>query len=71
MSKLYQIINWAKANGEVKAVDRIRMKVLMLTMKEKIALATVTKDTECSPELLQAIWKAANEVVGKSCPVKV
>lgn len=68
MSQLYNIIQWAQQNGEVKAIDRIRVQVLPVTMKEKIRLNEVTKDTECSPECLDAIRKAASDVVGKRCP---
>jgi hypothetical protein len=68
MGKLYQILEWSKEHGEVKSVDRIRVKVLTLTIKEKLYLGQVGPDTECSPELLAAIRRVASEVVGKRCP---
>jgi hypothetical protein len=65
---LYDILEWAKSNGEVKVIDRIRVMVLPITMKEKIMLTNVTKTTACSNECLDAVRKAATQVVGKACP---
>ncbi len=68
-SKLYQVLQWVKQEGEAKAIDRIRAKVLPVTIKESIYLNQVTPETECSPACLQAIIQAANQVVGKPCPI--
>lgn len=65
---LYDIIEWAKQNGEVKVVDRIRVKVLPVTMQEKIVIAEVTPSTACSPACLDAVRQAAINIVGKPCP---
>jgi hypothetical protein len=67
------IFDWAKDNGEVKAVDRILIKVMLLLIKNKITLtaATIEKmETRMAlpEELTAAIVRAAEEVVGKPVP---
>jgi hypothetical protein len=67
------IFDWAKENGEVKAVDRILIKVMLLLIKNKITLtaATIEKmETRMAlpEELNAAIVRAAQEVVGKPVP---
>ncbi len=66
--ELYKVLNWMQANGDVGDVDRLRVKVLPLTLKEKIFLAKVTQQTECSSDLLGTIRDAASELVGQPCP---
>lgn len=67
-TKLFQIIDWAKKNGEVKAVDRIKIRALSALMAENIQIQNITESTDCSGGCLEAIRKAASEVVGKPCP---
>ena len=67
------VFDWAKDNGEVKAVDRILIKVMLLLIKNKITLtaATIEKmETRMAlpEELSLAIVRAAAEVVGKPVP---
>jgi hypothetical protein len=67
------IFDWAKENGEVKAVDRILIKVMLLLIKNRITLtaATIEKmETRMAlpEELTAAIVRAAEEVVGKPVP---
>ena len=67
------VFDWAKNNGEVKAVDRILIKVMLLLIKNKITLtaATIEKmETHIAlpEELVTAIVRAAGEVVGKPVP---
>ncbi len=68
-ASLYDVLNWAKTNGEVKVVERIRLRVIGWTMREGISLANVHPDTKCSGECLDAVRRAASEVVGKPCPL--
>lgn len=73
MFDVKRIFDWAKDNGEVKAVDRILVKVMLLLIKNKITLtaATVAKmETRMAlpEELVAAIVRAAEEVVGKPVP---
>ena len=65
---LYEILAWARQNGEPKVVERIRVFVLPITMEEKIRIAEVTPDTTCSDRCLDAIRQAAARVIGKPCP---
>jgi hypothetical protein len=68
-SDLYQVIDWAKTNGEVKVLDRIKLKTLSKLVQERVTLDQVTPATTCSPELVAAVRAAASDVVGKPCPV--
>lgn len=65
---LYQILEWARTSGEPKVIDRIRVYVLPVTMKEQIRITEVKPDTVCSQACLDAVRKAASSVVGKDCP---
>ncbi|MBI2569986.1 MAG: hypothetical protein HYV63_23520 [Candidatus Schekmanbacteria bacterium] len=65
---LYEVLQWAKENGEVKAVDRIRVFVLPNALREGVILAAVNPKTACSREFLAEVRKAAEAVVGKPCP---
>ena len=67
--ELVKIVDWIKKNGEVKAVDRVRVMVLPQTMAEGIRLASIDATTKCSAALLQAVRGAASTVVGKPCPI--
>ena len=67
------IFDWARDNGEVKAVDRILVKVMLLLIKNKVTLtaAAIEKmETRMAlpEELLSAIVRAAEAVVGKPVP---
>ncbi len=67
------VFDWAKENGEVKAVDRILIKVMLLLIKNKITLTTATiekmeNNIVFPEELSAAIVRAAEEVVGRSLP---
>jgi hypothetical protein len=67
------IFDWAKENGEVKAVDRILIKVMLLLIKNKITLTATTierMETRMAlpEEVIVAIIRAAEEVVGKPLP---
>lgn len=42
MFDIKRIFDWAKDNGEVKAVDRILIKVMLLLIKNKITLTAAT-----------------------------
>jgi hypothetical protein len=65
---LYDIIEWSKANGEVKVIERIQMRILSNLINENIRLKEVTPSTVCSSELLAKVRAAASEVIGKACP---
>ncbi len=67
------IFDWARDNGEVKAVDRILIKVMLLLIKNKITLTAAAierMETRMAlpEELLLAIVRAAEAVVGKPVP---
>ena len=69
MGSIFGVLEWAKREGEVKAIARIRMRVLGDSVKEGVRLGDVKPDTRCSPQLLNKIRVAASEIVGKPCPV--
>lgn len=67
------VFDWARDNGEVKAVDRILIKVMLLLIKNKITLTAATINRMetglfLPEELSIAIIHAAEEVVGKPVP---
>ena len=66
--KLFQIVEWVKTHGEVRALDRIRLKVLSASIDEKIVLSKVGRETTCSDTYLALLRKVATEVVGRPCP---
>jgi hypothetical protein len=66
--RLYDILQWATANGEVNVVARIRLKILPLTVKEGIVLDRVKPETVVSESYLKAVREVVSEVVGKPCP---
>lgn len=73
MFDIKPIFDWARENGEVKAVDRILVKVMLLLIKNKITLTAATiarMETRMSlpEELTSAIVRAAEEVVGEPVP---
>ncbi len=66
---LYAVIEWAKTEGEVKALDRMRMFCLGALLSDNISgLEAVTKSTPCSTTTLDAVRTAAEKVVGKPYP---
>lgn len=67
--RLYRIMEWARVNGDVSTLGRLRMKLLPLTVKERIVLDRVTATTPCSTEYLRAVRSAVTEIVGKECPL--
>jgi len=67
------VFDWAKDNGEVKAIDRILIKVMLLLIKNKITLTAASIEKMESSitlpeELSAAIVRAAEQVVGKPVP---
>lgn len=70
MKDVKNIFDWAKKYGEVKAVDRILVKVMIQLMRSKIILTSKQLDNmEESLELPEALYDsikiAAEAVVGK------
>lgn len=69
MSDLAKVVKWAKENGDVQAVARMRMYCISVLIAEKINLEQVDEKTQCKPETLKAVKEAAAKVVGKPCPL--
>ena len=67
---LFEILQWARENGDITAVDRIRIYVLPQIVTEGFVFSEVGPSTTCSPVLLDAVRSAASEVVGKPCPIQ-
>ncbi len=66
--KLFQVLKWLEEEGEVKAVARLRMKILPYSVKEGIVISKVDATTQCSKDLLAHAREAAAAIVGKPCP---
>lgn len=76
MANVRVIFEWAKKNGEVKTVDRILVKVMLLLIKNKIVLTTATIDKmeselELPDEISDAIRRAAEAIVGRPFPAEL
>ena len=67
-SNLFQLLQWAKENGEVKILHRIRLKAMLITLEEGINLSEIEPDTTCSKDCLFAINNIITELVGKPYP---
>jgi hypothetical protein len=67
--RLFRVLEWAKDNGDVTTMSRVRVMVLPMTVKERIVLDRVGPATTCSTEYLEAVRRAVNNVVGKECPL--
>jgi hypothetical protein len=73
MSDVKQVFDWARDNGEVKAVDRILVKVMLLLIKNRITLTVAAiekmeRRLELPEDVVSAIVRAAEEVVGRPVP---
>ena len=73
MLDIKRVFDWAKDNGEVKAVDRILVKVMLLLIKNRItltaaAIAKMETRMALPEEVSAAIVRAAEEVVGRPVP---
>lgn len=66
--ELMRVLQWTRDNGEVRAFERLRLKMLRLTVREGIRLDRVTLDTKCSPDYLREVRTVATEIVGMPCP---
>ena len=73
MSDIKGIFSWARDNGEVKAVDRILIKVMLLLIRNKITLTVATIErmdasVALPDDVIAGIVRAAQEVVGRPVP---
>lgn len=66
---LFRMLEWARRNGDVTTLKRIRVIVLPLTVRERIILDKVTPDTVVSPEYLSVVRTAITQTVGRECPL--
>lgn len=66
IDNLYDLLKYVEEHGELKAVSRLRVRVLPHTLKEKIYLANVKPETQCSPELLRVVISEAKIVLHSS-----
>jgi len=68
-TSLYDIFEWVKKNGEVKAIDRVRFRSLSAFVAEGVVFSAVTPQTKVSDSCLQTVRQAASSVVGQPCPL--
>ena len=68
MSHLFDIVQWAKENGDERVLARMRVFSLPVLMKEKIHLESIESGRTCSQETLDKIREAAEKVTKKKCP---
>lgn len=66
---LYDVVRWVKDNGEVKAIDRLRVVALPALLEEGLILGAIVPETPYSAELLKKLKDHAATIVGQPCPV--
>ncbi len=69
MSAVHNVLEWAKREGDVKVVDRIRVRILPEALDEGIQIGLIDENTTCSPAFLLKFRETVSKVVGKPCPV--
>ncbi|TPV95975.1 MAG: hypothetical protein B7733_07205 [Myxococcales bacterium FL481] len=69
MATAHQIISWVRDEGNVEAVNRLRLRVIKSLVRHKTTLEQLTPRTHADPELVAELRQAASEVVNKPCPV--
>jgi hypothetical protein len=67
-SPLYQILEWTKLHGEVKVLDRMRVYLLAVALRENLRFDQIKPETTCSDDALKMIRELASDLVGKPCP---
>ena len=76
MANARVIFEWAEQHGEVKTIDRILVKVMLLLIKNKIILTTATINKmetrlDLPDEIFEAIRQAAESIVGRPFPAEL
>lgn len=66
---LHDIVAWVRSNGAPGAVDRLRLRILPLTMRERLWWDDITPETVCSAQTLLEVKREASAIVGKPCPL--
>lgn len=69
VATVHGILKWAEKEGEVKAVSRIRLKLLADATREGIHMSRVDASTTASPHFISKLKSVASAVVGKPCPL--
>lgn len=64
MYDLYKLVEKVRAEGEVKAVSRLGMKVLLDAGKEGISISNLKPNQTCSADLYNKVKAAAAEILG-------
>lgn len=65
---LHAVVTWVRSEGDLNALNRLRLRVLASTIKEGISLDQVSPATNCSDECLARVREAASAIVGQPCP---
>ncbi len=70
VGKLHELFLWVAAEGEYKALVRLRLKILADAMREQppVVLNFVSPETAVSPAFYRKALAVAEEIVGKSPP---
>lgn len=69
MSKLNDLVTWAKENGDERVLARMKVFALGALLTEKIVLEDVDGSTACSDECFNKVKEAAEKVTKMTCPV--
>jgi hypothetical protein len=66
---IYDVVQWVRTNGDIHAINRLRLRTLATTIKEGISISQLSPQTSCSEACLETVRQAASEIVGQECPV--
>ncbi len=60
---LRALLDWGERAGDVSVMKRLRMKLLPLTVRERIVLHKVEASTQCSVAYFEAARQALEEIL--------
>lgn len=66
--ELNSVLAWVRTNGGRTMFNRLRIKILPQTVREGVVLDEVNAETTCSEAYLEAVRKAASDLLGQPCP---
>ncbi|NRB36988.1 MAG: hypothetical protein HRU20_00810 [Pseudomonadales bacterium] len=68
MSKLYELVRWARITGDEQVLARMRVLCLSALVEEGIALDDIDRSTDCSVECFLKIKASAERVTKQRSP---
>lgn len=67
-NSIHDLISWVKAEGEVKAFERLRLRMLGPALEEGLYWSRIDPSTNVSDAFFAKAREVATEIVGKPYP---